>query len=175
MIIGQKIYLREVNDSDIETILMIENDSENWTLSGNENSYSRKDIENYISGIKDLYTDRQFRWMICLNENDECIGSIDLFEYSFALNSAGVGITIDKKERKKGYAIEALKMLLSHSFNQLNLARLWASILDHNLQSQKLFEKASFIKIDEKKNHLLIDGEWHNEYIYELVNPNIKK
>lgn len=173
MLKGEHIYLRGVEMEDLDLIERLENNPENWLNSGTLIPYSKKSIEDYVLSIRDLNTDKQSRWIICLTSNDNSIGAIDLFEYDSIHRRAGMGIIIEEKYRKNGYAANSIALLTEYSFSFLNLYQLWASIIDSNLASQELFIKMGFMKTAEKKNWIISDGEWHNEYIYQLVNPKL--
>jgi len=173
MLKGKHIYLRGVEIDDLNFIEALENNPENWLISGTLIPFSRKSIEEYINAIRNLQTDKQCRWIISLASNDECIGAIDLFEYDSIHRRAGVGIIIEEKYRKKGYASQAIDLLIEYSFSHLNLFQLWACIIDNNIASQNLFSKAGFELTAAKKNWIFSDGLWHNEYIYQLINPKI--
>ena len=172
MLKGKKIYLRGVEFEDVELIESIENDSNNWLHSGTTLPFSKKTIEEYILSIRDLYSDKQSRWIICLHESDQSIGAIDLFEFDGLNRRAGVGIIIDEKYRNKGYAKEAIELLSNYAFSYLNLHQLWSTIVSSNTASQKLFENCNFRKTATKKNWIVNNGSWLDEYFYQLINPN---
>ena len=175
MLKGKKIYLKGVEIDDLPFLEEIENNPENWLVSGTLIPFSRKSIEEYIYAIRNLQTDKQCRWIICLIETNERIGAIDLFEYNAVHRRAGVGIIIDEKFRKKGFASMAIDLIIKYAFSHLNLYQLWACILDDNIASQNLFSKAGFELSASKKNWIFSGDMWHNEYIYQLINPKTAK
>ncbi len=170
MLKGKRIYLRGVTINDLDFIERIENNPENWMISGTLLPFSRKNIEDYILNIKSLESDKQSRWIICLNESEEAIGAIDLFEYDLTLRKAGMGIIIMEEIRKNGIASEAISLLNEYAFSYLKLAQLWANILENNDASQRLFEKMGFQRTATNKKWFHIDGNWHDEHLYQLEN-----
>lgn len=145
MLANQKIFLREVILTDAPILLDWENDVENWEVSSTTDPFSKEEIAFFAASNQHIFTHGQMRFMICLESNHKPIGCIDLFEYDAKLKKAGVGILIGEKElRNKGFATQALNLLLQLSFNQFNLVTIFAEIDKSNFSSIKLFEKCNF-------------------------------
>lgn len=170
MLVSENIYLRPIELKDLDFILKIENDENNWLISENDAPYSKKDIENYISSIEGLEKDKQYRWIVCRKLDNKAIGAIDLFEYDSTQKRAGVGIIINEEFRHQGHASESLKLICHYAFSDLGLIQLWANILENNLKSIRLFEKCDFLKSGVKKNWILDDTHWLDMYFYQILN-----
>lgn len=80
------------------------------------------------------------------------VGCIDLFDFDQPNLKAGIGILIEKKYRRKGYASEALSLLIAYCFEILYLQELHCSITEGNEASIKLFRKHKFRITGKKKN-----------------------
>jgi diamine N-acetyltransferase len=171
MLRDKNIYLRGVEMEDLVLIENLENDPENWVHSGTLIPFSRKSIEEYILSIRDLNAVKQYRWIIGTTKEDESIGAIDIYEFDSIHRRAGIGIIINKNFRKNGYASDAIKLLCDYAFSHLNLHQLWANIIDSNIASQRLFEKNDFHKIASKPNWIISNGKWHDEFMYQRINP----
>ncbi len=170
-----KIVLRAPELSDLELIKTWENDVELWHLSNTLLPFSRFAIEQYIiNEQEDIFSKKQARFIISLinikGEEQKTIGAIDLFDFDPKNQRAGIGILIDKAERKKGYANKALSQLIEYSFNVLNLHQLYCSILSSNIESLNLFKKHQFSIIGVKKDWILLNNKWHDEYLLQLIN-----
>jgi len=171
MLKGRNIVLRGVDLSDLQLIEKFENNPDNWLHSGTLIPFSKKSIEEYVNGIQDLASDKQYRWIIDLPAKHASIGAIDLYEYDAVNRRAAIGIILEEEYRKKGFAAEAIDLLCNYAFSYLNLHQLWATILAFNIPSQKLFENQGFKKTAVKKNWNLYSNEWHDEYFYQRFNP----
>jgi len=108
-----------------------------------------------------------------LNQSDpySTIGAIDLFDFDPVHLRAGVGILIQEEFRKKGYASEALSLLIRYSFSILGLHQLYTNITPNNKASIRLFEKNGFIKCGIKKHWLNEGGKWLDELMFQLLIP----
>ena len=142
MLVGKKIKLRSLRESDLNFLLNIENNCDNWIFGSENKKYTVQEMKNYISNSKvGITIAKQFRYVI---EKEKPIGFIDLYNYS--CDRSYVAIIIDKSERKNGYACDALNILIDYCFNNLNFTSLKCVIDSQNIPSIKLFSKNSFKK-----------------------------
>ncbi len=170
MLKGQHIFLRQVEDQDANLLLLWENNTENWRYSETEAPFSLFEIQEYIKGASQIRQNKQLRFIICLNENNQAIGTIDLFDIDFKNLRAGVGILIaNKKNRGKGYAKEALQLLIEFSTKSINLIQLYCDIQSYNKESIQLFESEGFEKSGVKKKWFKHNGNLNDAYFYQKL------
>ena len=151
MLKGENIVLRSLQDSDLDFLRRIENNTDNWEFGSERKKYSKKELTSYIANAKtDIKVAKQYRFVIDLNSTP--IGFIDLFDYT--VNSAGVGVIITENYRNKGFAKEALCLLSDYSFDNLNLVKLHCKIAKDNLESIKLFSSCGF-ELEKQEKELL--------------------
>jgi diamine N-acetyltransferase len=171
---GKNILLRAVEPSDVDLLYKWENDTSIWCLSNTITPLSKFTLEKYIVNAHlDIYATKQLRLMIDLinhSENNKTIGCIDLFDFDPNNKRAGIGILINKKQRNKGYASEALELIIKYSFNTLKLHQLYCNISIDNDLSLKLFKKYDFQIIGVKKQWMQINNKWKDEYMLQLIN-----
>ena len=168
---GKHIYLRALEPEDLEFIHEIENDETFWEISNTETPYSKFLIKQYLEeSHKDIYQVKQLRLVIS-NYEDDPLGLIDVFDFDFKNRRAGIGILIrDSTDRNNGHGSEALKLLTNYCFSHLNLHQLYCNITEGNAASIKLFGSHGFKKVGLKKDWNLVNGSFHNEYIYQKIN-----
>jgi len=170
MLQGEQVYLRSIEPTDVDVILRWENNQDNWRVSSTLVPFSRKIIEDYVNSAQDLFGVKQARFVICLQENAQPIGTIDLFEFDPYHQRAGVGILVNStKYRGQGHASEALKLLIEYTRDRLKMHQLFCSIIASNEPSIHLFEKAGFVKTGERKDWLNFGNEWEDELFYQLI------
>ncbi|UPT66315.1 MAG: GNAT family N-acetyltransferase [Sphingobacteriales bacterium JAD_PAG50586_3] len=167
------ISLRAIEPSDLEHIYAWENDPSNWSYSYTYTPFSKDVLKIYIEQAgQDIYTSKQLRLMIDLEENGtiKTIGCVDLFDFEPRHQRAGVGILIgDEADRKNGHASQALKRLISYAFSTLNLNQLFCNIAVDNTASLALFKKHGFAITGTKKQWLHINNNWVDEHTLQLV------
>ncbi len=176
MIRGTSIILRALEPQDVDLMMIYENDMEIWPVSGTLVPYSRYTIEQYyINAMQDIYSAKQLRLAIEVIKEAHrgpTIGYVDLYEFDAQQRRAGVGILVaDKKERRKGYATEALKLLTRYSFDTLNLHQLHCQIENSNKHSINLFKKAKFKECGVIKDWIIYNGKWHDVTLMQIIRP----
>ena len=173
MLKGKKLILRALEPSDVDLLYNWENNEKLWHLSNVITPFSRFTLEQYIlNSHQDIYTTKQLRLMIDKKSPDQIdtIGSIDLFDFDPSNKRAGIGILITDDEQNKGYASEALELLINYCFNTLQLHQIYCNISEDNQTSLKLFKKHNFTLVGLKKEWIIVQGKWVDEYIYQLIN-----
>ena len=144
---GEKVILRSVDCSDIDTLLLWENSSAEPLYGIYEEQYTREDVAQFVENQQrySLAENEQLRLMICSHEGER-LGCVDLAEYDG--QKAFVSILIfDSGNRGKGFAENALQLLIDYA-KTLGLQTLYANILPGNLPSISLFTKIGFVGLD---------------------------
>lgn len=168
---SQHIYLRALDSSDLDLIYLLENDMSIWQISNTIAPFSKDIIQLYLqSAQQDIYTNKQLRLLICLNETNQPIGTIDLFEFDPMNLRVGVGILIFESYRNNGYAIESIEVIKQYTKSVLILNQLYCNINATNYESIKLFEKCGFEKIGLKKQWNRVSlNQFEDEIMYQLI------
>jgi diamine N-acetyltransferase len=166
------IRLRAVEPSDIDLLYLWENDPDVWIIGERIEPYSRFELEKYILSEGDIFANKQLRLMMDCKQNGnyETIGAIDLFDFNPLHQRAGLGLLIYSGEnRGKGYASEALTILIEYAFTVLNLSVLYCNISVNNLKSIKCFESAGFEKCGLKKSWNNTPAGREDEFMLQLI------
>lgn len=168
---GEKIFLRALEPMDLDYLYKVENNESIWEVSNTHAPFSRFILSQYLENAHlDIYEAKQLRMVICENETKEPIGFVDLFDFEPRHFRVGIGIVIDEeKDRQKGYASEAIKLCVGYAFTHANVHQVHATITEDNMASIKLFEKAGFTKSGVKKDWIFQQGEFKDEFIYQLI------
>ena len=143
MLVSAEIKLRTLKDNDLDFLFSLENDKSLWAVSGTTEPFSLVQLANYISHAKeDIAIAEQFRFVI--DWQGKAIGCIDLYEYNFKRQNAGVGIVILKQYRRKGFAKQSLTLLIKYAWEKLHLKQLHTGIFSDNKASLALFQSVGF-------------------------------
>lgn len=142
---NDRIYLRAVEPEDLDVMYHIENHPTLWGIGSFTVPYSRYALKEYIeNSCNDIYADKQLRLMIVKRDDNVVIGTIDITDYSPMHSRGGVGIAVLEDYRRKGYAADALRLLLKYAFGFLHLKQLYAHVPADNIPSVKLFTSCGF-------------------------------
>lgn len=172
---SENLQLRALEPSDVDLLYKWENDPSIWHLSNTLAPFSRFALEQYVLNTSDdIFTARQLRLMIDIHQESpvKTIGCIDLFDFDPANLRAGIGVMIIEEERGKGYAGEALDLVIDYAFNLLRLHQLYSNVTAANTASLELFKKKQFSVIGVKKEWLRSGNAWADEYILQLINKS---
>ncbi|MBP5711752.1 MAG: GNAT family N-acetyltransferase [Prevotella sp.] len=138
------VKLRAMEPEDLDMLYQIENDSSIWHVGTNNVPYSRYALHDYIAHASgDIYTDKEVRLMID-NENNETVGIVDLVNFSPQHQRAEIGIVIKDGCRNLGYAIAAIRKIMSYAHDIVHLHQLYAVVEVSNEISLSLFESLGF-------------------------------
>ena len=171
---GKTTRLRAIEPNDIDLIYSWENDSSIWQLSNTFAPFSKYIIKQFIDNShQDIFQLKQLRLMIDkIDEKSvESIGSIDIFDFDPMHKRAGIGILIaNNSDRKKGYASDALDILIKYGFHTLQLHQLYCNITEDNLDSLNLFQSKGFKLVGTKRDWLIFPQGKKDEVMFQLIN-----
>ncbi|MFZ7145577.1 MAG: GNAT family N-acetyltransferase [Bacteroidota bacterium] len=178
-LVGELIQLRALEPTDLNQLYKWENDSSIWSVSGTLVPFSKFVLEEFVTQVhQDIYTNKQLRLMIDLKyfeESDEdettrSIGCVDLFDFDPKNKRAGIGILIaDKADRGRGYATEALHLIIDYGFEILDLHQIYSNIRVENESSVTLFKRAGFEVTGLKQDWIYEQGKFYDEYTLQLI------
>ena len=153
---NEQISLRPLEPEDLEFLYKIENDVEFWEVSGTQKPFAKHILKEYLkNAYQDIYEAKQLRLVIANNIDERLLGLIDLFDFEPACQRAGLGIVILKEQQNKGYAKQAVELMLHYCFKILNLNQIYIDVPKNNLPSLKLFSDVGFVSSGTKKAWLL--------------------
>mgnify|MGYP000212022770 CR=1 FL=1 len=170
-LLGENIKLRALEKEDLNFLYQIENNESFWQVSHTQTPFSKYMLKLYLENAHlDIYQAKQLRLIIEENSTNLQVGMIDLFDFNPKHKRAGIGILIHPDFQEKGYAFEALSLLINYTFTHLDLHQLYANITEDNNKSISLFEKCNFIKTGIKKDWIFTNNNYKSEILYQLIN-----
>lgn len=169
MLKNNRIRLRGVEPKDVDYLFKVENDTSLWKVSETLIPFSRNTLKKYAESVHDLLAQGQYRYIIEDINKVVPVGMIDLFDYDPVNRRAGVGIVISEESRNKGFASDALSLLLEYAKDVLKLKQVYCSMHDSNLSSIKLFESLQFVKIGERKDWFNTGQGWESELLFQRI------
>lgn len=170
-LVGDKVILRALEPNDLEVLYQTENKTDLWYVSDTVTPFSKHILKQYIDeSHRDIYDAKQLRLAICLPDN-AVIGFIDLFDFNPQHRRAGIGLVIvNELNRRKGYAKDALKVLVNYSFSFLQLHQLYCDITEDNNDSLNLFKSVGFNEIGSKKDWVYTNGTYKSVLMFQIIN-----
>lgn len=167
---NENIILRVAEPYDAETIFRWENDMEIWRVSDTIVPFSLHQIEQFLLNNNDLISERQLRLMIDDIRSGDTVGCIDLYDYDSFNERAGIGILIDKRHRGKGYAKQAVALIIDYCFKTLLLKQLYVLTLATNTESMLLFESLGFERCGLRRQWCKTGSGFIDQIEYQYIN-----
>ena len=98
------------------------------------------------------------------------VGNCGLIAIDWQNRSAEIGIHIGEKEYwDQGFGTKAMRLMLKHSFNNLNLHRLWLRVFEINQRAIRSYEKAGFIQEGKFRQAQYLDGKYVDVMIMSML------
>lgn len=167
---SNRVYLRALEPDDYKASIKWRKDDDIWNMLGGpkyfvSEAYERKWVEDAIFNSKDL------KLAICLTENDRYIGNVYMTDINNLNRSCTSHILIGEKDCwGKGYAKEALMLAINYMFNERNIHRIQAFILESNTQSLRMHEKCGYKIEGLLRDSIFKNGKYQNQYILSILN-----
>jgi RimJ/RimL family protein N-acetyltransferase len=112
-----------------------------------------------------------FQFILIEHNSDTIIGDIGVhfLETDSSNKQAEIGYTLDKNFRGKGFASEALTVIINYLIVDLKKHRIIASINPANKDSIRLVERFGFRKEAHFKEGFFFRGEWVDDLLFALL------
>jgi len=83
---------------------------------------------------------------------------------------AELGIVIgDKSQWSKGYATEAMHLIIEYGFNQLNLNMIYLAVVAFNERAAALYKRVGFVEEGRLRQRVYRDGSYHDELSMSML------
>lgn len=167
---GERVQLRAFEPSDWEVVHGWDLDSENQHMSYHipfpqSNERQRKWAEETSVAVPQ---NDQFRFAI-ENHQMELVGTINTHSCDRRNGTFKYGLGIGKEHRRKGYASEAILLVLRYFFAELRYQKVTVHVYSFNEASIRLHEKLGFKHEGCLRSMVYTAGEYWDEVIFGLT------
>lgn len=143
---GEMVTLRPVRAQDADASWQLVNDPEGRRLTGTTAVFTREEVEDWCATVGSV--EGRFDWAITAGGRDEMLGEIVLNHLDERAGSANVRIGMRPGHRGRGYAREAMMLVLRFAFGAppegLGLHRVGLDVLSVNPRAKALYESLGF-------------------------------
>lgn len=160
---GESIFFKALSTNDAQEIHNYASDKDvskfiGWKLM-NTLEETREFVEEMLrreSAGTHLYAS------VVLKSTLEVIGTVMIFGFDKEANYAEIGYVFHKDHWGKGYGTEAVSLVSKFAFEELNLHKLNARVVDTNIGSSRILEKNGFELEGRFKDHYFIEGKYYD-------------
>ena len=168
MLVGTKVYLRGLEETDLELTHQWVNDQEIIDTVGVRAPISRKQQQEWFEG---LTRDRsKVVFAICLNESDQHVGNVSLRDIDTLHRHALFSIFLDERTaRGGGIGSEATILTLKHAFGLLNLHRVYLKTTAENAAAIAMYRKLGFTQEGRLRDHEFKNGFYVDKVLFGML------
>jgi RimJ/RimL family protein N-acetyltransferase len=110
-----------------------------------------------------------FQLAICKSDTNALIGDCGLHFLINEPEQVEIGITIGREYQGHGYAREALELVFSYVFDDLNKHRIVASVDPNNISSIQLLKRMKMRQEGHFRESIWHRGRWVDDIIYAIL------
>ena len=149
----ERLYLREMNQSDFDSLCHILQDEE--TMYAYEGAFCHDEVQEWLNRQISRYQKWNFGlWAVVLKETDVMIGQCGLTMQPWKEEEVlEIGYLFERAYWHKGYAIEAAKACKTYAFEILKADEVCSIIRDTDIASQKVAMRNGMTMTDTWTKH----------------------
>lgn len=165
-----RLMLRELKINDAQAILNCFSNPDVLRHYGQNPLTSLDQVKHIINNFSKNYDEKRgIKWGIELKGQEGIIGTIGFQEWSTEHRRAEISYALFPESWGKGYAMEAVKRVISFGFQEMDLVRIGAIVFTENDASNKLLTKVGFEKEGILKKYMHQNQVPYDTYIYSLI------
>ncbi|GED58698.1 GNAT family protein [Brevibacillus formosus] len=165
---GERVFLRPIGTEDTELYFRSLFNKETRMLTGTQKHFTREQIHQYIANKGQDAS--SVLLLICLCENDQVIGDVQIGDIDSKNRSAFIRISIDQNAYQgKGYGSEALLLMLDYGFGILNLHRIELNVFAFNERAIHTYEKLGFQREGVQRQALYYNHAYHDSILMSML------
>lgn len=173
MICGDRIKLRHVEESELGLVIKLLNDT---ALRGEFLSVKMTSPQQFKKEFgENGFSCPDKERLLMIDAEQKIIGVITHFTSTHYSSAREIGFQIFEAEaRGKGYATEAVRLLIDYLFKVFPVNRLEMRMHSENKASEKVAVKCGFTKEGDLRQSLFVQGKYNNAYLYALLREECK-
>jgi UDP-4-amino-4,6-dideoxy-N-acetyl-beta-L-altrosamine N-acetyltransferase len=152
---GERIDLVALEQNDLPLVIRWNNDERVNVFNGARFPVSAAEQQAWFDRTSG---DRTKQKLIIRSREAGPVGMVSLFNIDVKHQSAEIGIYVDPEHQRRGYAADALRMVVRFAFMEMNLHKVYCSILAFNAASVRLFESVGFQPDGIRREHAFARG-----------------
>jgi len=172
---SERLIFREVNSEDVEEIFKIYSDPEvakyDWFTPINTKDDALSIINSYK---KEFENKEEITWGVARKNDNKIIGYCNLGSFDDDSIRSEIGYGFNREEWNKGYATEAIKVLVKFGFEVMNFNRIEATVTLGNDASIKALKKANFVQEGILRERTVMKGKFEDDVILAILKKDYR-
>ncbi|MBZ9637412.1 GNAT family N-acetyltransferase [Clostridium sp. FP1] len=172
---SERVIYREVTLEDVEDIFKIYSDPQVAKYDWYKPMATKEDALSKINQYKEEFQNKEeITWGIARKNDDKIIGYCCFFAFDNDSRRSEIGYGFNRDEWNKGYATEAIKILVKFGFEVMNLNRVEATVTLGNDASVKALKKANFLQEGIVRERSIMKGKFEDDVILAIIKKDYK-
>ena len=131
---------------------------------------SMDEAQTLLEEIHDHFRKRTlYQWGVALRSDDRVIGTCTLVRFDLENKRTEIGYARHRGEWGNGYASEALRLLLTWTFDDFGMHKIEADVDPRNVGSISLLERFGFVREGLLRERYQIGGEIQDSLMFGLI------
>lgn len=170
--VGKLVRLRAMEPDDAEHFFLINRERDvdrNLEMVWPPSSLARQ--KSWVEeATKDGFgTNFEFKFIIEELESGEVVGSIDTHHCNPRQGTFEYGLAVREQFRGRGFASEAILMVLRYYFQELRFRKAEPGVFAFNDASMRLHEKLGFVHEGTRRLHGYSNGSFHDLHLFGMT------
>lgn len=167
---SERLKYRQVTSEDVENIFKIYSDPEvakyDWYKPIATEDEALSIINRYG---KEFQNKEELTWGVARKYDNKIIGYCCLGSFNDDSRRSEIGYGFNRDEWNKGYATEAIKVLVKFGFDIMNFNRIEATVTLGNDASVKALKKANFLQEGIVRERTIMKGKFEDDVILAII------
>jgi ribosomal-protein-alanine N-acetyltransferase len=170
---GTRVILREFQPDDLDRVLTVVGD-DRVTESLSFDTRSRTQAADMLSGTLDrAKLEPRTEYYLAATTADEGLVGFARLGLN-GVHAAKLGYAIAADYWRRGYALDAARMILDFGFRDLKLHRISAAMGPDNAASIALVDRLGMSYEGRIRDHVYTNGQWRDSLLYSLLAHEIR-
>jgi len=167
---SERVIYREVTPEDVEDIFKIYSDPEVAKYDWYKPIATKDDALSIINRYwKEFKNKEELTWGVARKYDNKIIGYCCLGSFNDDSRRSEIGYGFNHDEWNKGYATEAIKVLVKFGFDIMNFNRIEATVTLGNDASVKALKKADFLQEGIVRERSIMKGKFEDDVILAII------
>ncbi len=177
MLIGQNIYLRGLELTDVTELMKYWNNQE---IRQFLHAYTPNSVPEEEEWIRNTWTERKkgisHLFGIIVKAQDLYIGNVEISIINQISRRGVLGIVIfNPSFWNKGHGTEAIQLILDYGFRTLNLHSIELEVFANNLRAQRCYQKVGFQDVGKRREAIFSNGQFQDSLLLDITISEWKK
>jgi len=173
---ADRILLRTLTIEDSESLYHYRNIPEVSVFQG-WTPISPKEVSDYAIAMANRETFNYGDWyqIVIQDKKRQVLGDLGVCIDTETNQQAELGVALDPRFQKQGFATDAVKLICKFLFTEKNIRRIHVSIDPRNTASLNLFARTGFRQEAHHIESVFFKGEWCDDIVMALLKSEWRK